>query len=347
MRQLIEQLELFRFSILRLRYLPSEEVHLAKHPSILLRGHFGNQLLAMSRSGQEGCPPCHSEIEGQCSEDCSCLYSTLFQSKVPKNSPILRQQQSAPRPFVFDFPQESFDYGKLAAEQVYRYSSERLLEFNLILIGQALDYVPFIILAFEQFGKAGLYDKIRDKRVPVILEQVDSLDTLTSPQGKRLFSGALKKIFDSLEVLNAQTYLGTLPRQDHSYTVQIDFLSPTQLKYNKSLVAKPSLEILIRALLRRLMALSYVHCQTELDIDSKVLIAASKEAVEKSNHIHTSFMGHYSKRQRQSVYLGGFYGTITFDNVAASLVPLLRLGELVHVGKSTVYGLGKMKVILK
>lgn len=339
MRQLIEQLEPFQCSILRVRYLPLEDLTLHKHPSMILRGNLGNQLLETSCLHQGNC-----KSDGQCQQPYDCCYGKLFQTNVPQNSSVLRHQQSAPRPFVFDFPEWILEKDEAATKRSYDYSPDKPLEFNLILFGQALEYLTHIIFALDQFGRRGLYDKARDKRVPIILEQVDSLDALDDSQGKRLFSGAVKKIFDSLQVLNAKAWLRDLPQENDSYAVHIRFLSPTQLKYKKRLLSKPSLEALVRGLLRRLMSLSYVHCQTELDIDAKALIALSEKALEKSSNIQTSFLGHYSKRQRQSVYLGGFYGTITFDNVVASLLPLLRLGELVHVGKSTVYGLGKMKV---
>lgn len=339
MSQFIEQLVPFQFSILQIRYLPLENLTLDKHPSMILRGNLGNQLLTMACLQQGDC-----KSDGQCQQAYDCLYGKLFQTKVPKDSTILRHQQSAPRPFVFDFPEWILEKDAAATKRCYTYSPDKPLEFNLILFGQALEHLTHIIFALDQFGRKGLYDKTRDERVPIILEQIDSLDSLHDSQGTRLFSGAVKKVFDSLQILNAKTWLNNLPTKKDSYSVHIDFLSPTQLKYKKNLLPKPSVEALIRGLLRRLMGLSYVHCQTPLDIDAKALISSSQQAVEKHNHIQTSAMGHYSKRQRQSVYLGGFYGTINFDNVAASLLPLLRLGEILHVGKSTVYGLGKMSL---
>jgi CRISPR/Cas system endoribonuclease Cas6 (RAMP superfamily) len=41
---------------------------------------------------------------------------------------------------------------------------------------------------------------------------------------------------------------------------------------------------------------------------------------------------------------GGFVGDATFEGDLAEFLPALRLGELVHVGKGTTFGLGKYRL---
>jgi CRISPR/Cas system endoribonuclease Cas6 (RAMP superfamily) len=48
----------------------------------------------------------------------------------------------------------------------------------------------------------------------------------------------------------------------------------------------------------------------------------------------------YSGRQDTTMLMGGFVGSARFQGDLGEFVPLLRLGELVHVGKGTVFGLG-------
>ncbi|TMA55202.1 MAG: CRISPR system precrRNA processing endoribonuclease RAMP protein Cas6, partial [Deltaproteobacteria bacterium] len=49
----------------------------------------------------------------------------------------------------------------------------------------------------------------------------------------------------------------------------------------------------------------------------------------------------YSARQDVRMKLGGFVGRVTYRGDLQPFLPLLRLGEVVHVGKGTSFGLGK------
>lgn len=44
--------------------------------------------------------------------------------------------------------------------------------------------------------------------------------------------------------------------------------------------------------------------------------------------------------------MGGFIGSITFEGDFKEFIPFLLLGEYVHVGKGTSFGLGKYEIIL-
>ena len=52
----------------------------------------------------------------------------------------------------------------------------------------------------------------------------------------------------------------------------------------------------------------------------------------------------YSNRQEKRLKMGGFMGDITFEGELAEFLPFLRLGEYLHVGKGTVYGLGECEI---
>jgi CRISPR/Cas system endoribonuclease Cas6 (RAMP superfamily) len=52
----------------------------------------------------------------------------------------------------------------------------------------------------------------------------------------------------------------------------------------------------------------------------------------------------YSARQDDRMKLGGFVGTATFAGDLDVFMPFLRLGEVVHVGKCTAFGLGKYRL---
>ena len=42
--------------------------------------------------------------------------------------------------------------------------------------------------------------------------------------------------------------------------------------------------------------------------------------------------------------MGGFLGEITFEGELAEFMPFIELGELLHMGKGTIYGLGMYEI---
>ncbi len=102
--------------------------------------------------------------------------------------------------------------------------------------------------------------------------------------------------------------------------------------------------ILIRNLLRRISLLSYFHCEKELDIDFKGIIERARDVrVEKSNLTWFDWE-RYSNRQETTMMLGGFVGSVAFAGEFEPFLPFLLLGEYIHVGKGTSFGLGKYEI---
>ena len=52
----------------------------------------------------------------------------------------------------------------------------------------------------------------------------------------------------------------------------------------------------------------------------------------------------YSARQDARMKMGGFIGEATFGGDIDPFMPLIKAGEILHVGKGTSFGLGKYEV---
>jgi hypothetical protein len=128
------------------------------------------------------------------------------------------------------------------------------------------------------------------------------------------------------------------------FTLHLQFLTPTRLKFDGKLSPKLEFHILIRNLLRRISLLSYFHCGEELVLDFKGLIESSKNIKVKKENLSWFDWERYSNRQETKMKMGGFIGSITFEGDLESFLPFLTLGEYIHVGKGTSFGLGKYKV---
>lgn len=55
-------------------------------------------------------------------------------------------------------------------------------------------------------------------------------------------------------------------------------------------------------------------------------------------------LSRYSNRQKTDMKLGGIVGTMEIKNLSIETYNILKVGELIGVGKSTVFGLGKIRI---
>lgn len=129
------------------------------------------------------------------------------------------------------------------------------------------------------------------------------------------------------------------------HQVTLRFLTPTRIKYAGKLTSDIDFEILMRNLLRRLSWLAEIHCDEKWKLDWKELIKKAKENIKT---VHSDLRWYdwerYSQRQATRMKMGGFTGEITFEGDLAEFIPYLTLGEYLHIGKGTVYGLGKYEL---
>jgi CRISPR-associated endoribonuclease Cas6 len=126
-------------------------------------------------------------------------------------------------------------------------------------------------------------------------------------------------------------------------TLTINFLTPTRIYYNGSLASEPEFHILIRNLQRRVAHLFNFHGgidTTQWDFFNRVIYRAKRVQI-KDQAITWRFWERYSTRQKARIEMSGFVGRITYHGNVDPFVPLLKAGEVLHVGKGTTFGLGR------
>jgi hypothetical protein len=154
------------------------------------RGSFGYALKAVACSVQhQDCTRCLLAER--------CIYPRLFEPRASQPDGLLKQQQNAPRPFIFEpplpgqkysalpFNQEigraqsnggtSNGYKKLFAEPL-RFKAGDELRFGLTLIGQAIEELPYIIYAISLMARHGF----GAQRTPFTLLEVLAINGSTT-----------------------------------------------------------------------------------------------------------------------------------------------------------------------
>jgi hypothetical protein len=130
--------------------------------------------------------------------------------------------------------------------------------------------------------------------------------------------------------------------------VAIRFLTPAHLVFEERAVRQPEFHHLIRRLRDRLNALATFYGDGPLDLDFAGLAQRAESVRCVSRDLHWEERSRVSSKagkrgQRHSI--GGFTGDCVFEGELGEFMPLLRLGELAHVGKHAAWGNGWFQIL--
>lgn len=314
-------LQNLRFSRYRVSLIPITTFHLNDFVGSTLRGAFGGvfrRLVCVTRL-----PVC----EG-CLLRNQCAYGYLFETAPPPQSARFRKYQDIPRPFVLEPPEQN-KTTYLAGEE---------FAFNLVLIGRAMDYLPYFLFVFRELEKSGLGRGRKEGQGRFHLRQMTAL----LPQGREVIAfdpvqGHLTEVSACFTSEHLLSYAQRLPKTQ----LTLSFLTPTRIKFEGHLLKDFQFHHLIRALLRRLLGLTYFHCGAELNLDLRGLIQQAQAVEKVHDELRWQEQTRYSSRQRTEMQMGGFVGTATFEGDLTPFLPFLVAGEWVHIGKGCVMGLGR------
>jgi hypothetical protein len=304
---------------------PDAALRLPPYAGSMFRGAFGlalQRVVCATRTYE--CAPCPLRDR--------CVYPYVFETPPPPDTRVMRKYSAAPHPFVLEPPAG----GRIVVPG-------EAFELGLTLFGRALRWLPHCIFAFERMGRVGF----GSRRVPATLIGINGW-----------VDGRLCRIYSMEEGTLAGTEACTqtvrLPlhppaggAEGHpSEQTEIEFLTPVRVKYDERLAPSLEFHILFRALLRRIAHLSYFHCGGD---PSGIAFREWIELARSVRTVSSMLVWHdwtrYSQRQQETMQLGGLIGRVTFEGPLGPFLPLLRLGEVTHVGKATSFGLGQYRLL--
>lgn len=317
----------FKLGVFKFRLAARDPLRLPPYKGSTLRGGFGTafkKVVCAIRT--KDCLQCLLKEK--------CVYSYIFETPPPKDSEILRKYEKAPHPFIIEPP----------LEDKTEYTPGDSLDFHLVLIGKALDYLPYFIYTFEELGTMGI-GKGRGKFE--LLEVRHGDRTIYQSTDKKLQS-IPDSDFSSSSVFNGQNGSGDFHGLDNfsgDPSLSLNFLTPTRMIVDGKLVTEPDFHHLARTLLRRISTLSYFHCDKRLDLDFKGLIEKAGKVETRDRVTTWHDWERYSARQDTKMKMGGFVGRVSFKGELEDFMPFIRLGRILHVGKGTSFGLGKYEIV--
>lgn len=294
----------------RFHFTASTPVHFPEWAGSTLRGGFGHalrRLACMTRQKDcTGCPLLHT-----------CPYPAIFAP--PPAAHSLQQLTQPPAPYVI----EPAGWGR------QQFAPGQPWHLDMVLMGRALRELPLISLAWQRAAQQGLGQGEGKSE----LAGIDYLPPGTAPECILTAPG------QAIQAHNIQP-----PAEDTSArsVITLEFNTPLRLQDNGRAVPPEKLdaERLLMNLVRRLSLLAEFHGNGTPAWDFKAL-KQSAARVNSEKQLKWQDWTRRSSRQQQTMQLGGAVGSWTLYDVPLEFPPLLKLGEWVHLGKETVFGLGR------
>jgi hypothetical protein len=311
---------------------PLEDIILPKYKGSTFRGGFGNcfrKIVCLNRRWD--CRDCILKEK--------CIYSYIFETPLPRDAELQKKNTYIPHPFILEPP--------LDEKELFKKGEN--ISFDLILIGKAIDYLPYFIFTFNELGKIGI-GKGRGK---YFLEKVENYPH-SSSNGKYsekvrvVYHGKDEVFLSEYQIITGKDIEEISNHINGDSRITLDFLTPTRIKYQDRLISQLEFPVLIKNLLRRISSLSYFHSDNLLNLDYQELIKEAENIKTIDSELFWYDWERYSTRQSSKMKLGGFKGRVSFqgkeDGLLKRYLPLIVLGEYIHIGKGTSFGLGKYRI---
>lgn len=290
-----------------------------------LRGAFGTTLRRLV---------CH-DLKlacARCPQRKSCAYPAVFDPGAVVDEPTLEGSSNPPRPFVVR-PARATVSERIAA------GAE--LALDLHVVGTAQRQARYLLAALARLANEGL----GPTRVPLELERVDALDARGAPRVVAVDGPKMVMRPGAALALRA----GELAKRGDATpaVVHVRFLTPTLLRQGGEAADAPAAAfgVLVRRLQARLGALATLFGDGPFGDDPRALAAAA-DCIEMR-----PVDAHVARDERRSddtnegpSAVRGLVGEARYLGDLGPFMPLLRLGELLHVGKHASFGLGRIQV---
>ena len=191
------------------------------------------------------------------------------------------------------------------------------LDFKIILFEEAIKEAPFIISA--------VYKAFKERGITKNKIKIDNFVIFYNNQ--LVYDGEFRK-FDNVPL----SFEGNEYKKD--FTLKIN--TPIRIKENSKFVRDDiKLETLLRSINHRIHKLKNKEIK-KLEFEPKY------EEVYKN--LSFKELIRFSNRQKTKMNLGGIMGEIIYKNVDENSYKLLKLGEIIGVGKQVTFGLGDIKI---
>jgi len=292
-------------------------ISLPDYAGSTLRGAFGHALLQV-------CGLSPADRDNNTPLFLQSAYVAVFAPQQSVQRVSLNNLAQWPVPYVIEAP--------LVKAQTYQTNEQ--LNFDMVLCGPALNHLSTIILAWrraflrgvgagdgtgeltsvECFGSDGIATTIYTQQQPRVIAHDSSI---TLPDFNRLYP--------------------------QGCDVHLLLRTPLRLQQRSKILTPGDMTapILLRNLIRRVTLQMQIQHVDAWPLERIRQLNDLADKVTDERRLFWQSWGRYSSRQKQAMNLSGVTGDWLLRKVPAELLPFIYLGQWLHLGKETAFGLGK------
>ncbi len=252
----------------------------------------------------------------ECIISSKCVYKQIFEPDITKED----KKIEISTPFILEPP-----YDK---KTIYKKGDK--FEFNCIITGKVVDYFPYFLLTFKKIGEKGI--GIKGNRGRYKLEKIKNPSRIIYEGEKDILKDFKRPVRFTLPALK-------------NNTLTLKFISPTRIKVGGKLINNLPFSLFLKVLLRRISILNKYYWEKENIPDYKKLLEKSSSIITVNSNFKWYDWQRFSYRKKTVMKLGGFTGEITYKGDLEEFLPFIKLGEIIHIGKNTSFGLGKYDIL--
>jgi len=226
---------------------------------------------------------------------------------------------------------ESIGYVLECRDKAKKYSEGDFLNIELTLFGKNIGFLSDYYDAIKSLGEVGV-GKNKSKFLIYDCIYADDIENVN---------------LSMIKTMSLADYVSNRFIDKSNY--EIRFESPLTVKYGGDIISDFDMDAILTSLLRRIYML---NCFEGHEILSPPGRNSSHFSVIDSDCIKVSVC-RYSMKKKQSMHLNGIEGKVciqTNDNTCDYLsiqdeIKLLYAAEIVHIGKNTSFGFGRIRIV--
>jgi hypothetical protein len=299
-----------------------EPLRLPENWGSTVRGAFGGALkrLVCVHPQRLECPGCPVYDD--------CAFPALFQPRAAPEQAGTSGYRDLPRPYVVSVP--------ALADEMLAPGDE--FDWRFILIGRAVDRLPYFALAWREMGALGI--GAARGRFRITAMEALSLDA----PGRPFYDPDAGRLHAQGPTVTGDRLRRWAEQQGSVDCLRIEFRTPTCLKLRGEIQRRPEFPVLWSAVQLRLSTLRLAHGAGRPQMSFRETIDASAAIRLAVWDCREQGWQRYSRRQGRRVPMQGFTGEAVYEGDLTPFLPALKMAEITGVGDYCTFGQGRFRV---